>query len=230
MARTYVLNSATRPTSVHSADEEQAFELSPDSSADFQNTVGTTGALICAGTTPTNEPDDPAWPNATISHVIDVVAVDSSTSFGLLSRGGADGHFARVDATLNNDLETHAQDQGAFTGPGLHSCSFTGAWSAGTATDRAETLLAAVKDFGHGNDNITIQVGDGDSTLTGAWPGADLVVFPAGAEFDLDAQPPLAVLVTSAAVGVLEADVELESLCEGNVELASVLPFDVEIA
>lgn len=173
--RTYYHNGdAATPTGAHNASYENALGLSPGGSTNQTTAVGGNGALIAAGSTPSGEPDSAAWPTTGVYRCqIDAISVGADLTFGLLTQGSSSGHFARVDSGLTADLQTFVQDQAAFSGSGLKLASITDpAWSSGNAADRFEVLIAAVRNTGHGNQDITIQLGEVDDFVDGPWPAA----------------------------------------------------------
>jgi hypothetical protein len=208
MARTYFHTNTPQPTATHAA----AFELLADRSpppvpVDLTvSGIGTGGSILVAFTSAAGEPNSAQWPTGDYTATIDVVAMDSTTTFAFATQGNAPGHLARVDATLDVDLEAHEQAAPAFSTPGLKTVTFAAqTWLAGSVGDRLEALLAAVKVFGHGNDSIAIRI-DGDGLIVGPWQGGGIE--PAG-------------LVTF--------DGSVETLHTFDAELVSLLGFDLEI-
>jgi hypothetical protein len=175
--RTYYHNgdNAT-PTGIHSVDFENELGLTAGGSTDQAVAVGGNGILVAAGSTPSGEPNNAAWPTTGVYRCqIDVAGIGADLTCGLLTQGSADGHFARVNSGLTSELQTFVQDQSAFSGSGLKLASVTNpSWSAGDAADRFEVLLAAVRATGHGNQGITVQLGEVDDFCDGPWPAAAL--------------------------------------------------------
>ncbi len=208
MARTYYHTGIDEPTGVHNATIEKLADTTAPSPQTFTiGGIGMNGRLVAAFTSPTNEPDSAAWPTADYTATIDVFAMDSTITYGFRLQGTVTGHIARVDAALTTDLETHEQASPAFSTPGVKTVLFAAqSWVAGLQTDRVEVLLAAVKVFGHGTDEITIAV-DGDGKIAGPWVGAG-----------------------AAPIGMLSFDAEVVSApLAFDADVDSLLGFDAEI-
>ena len=208
MARTYFHSPTDQANPAHNAAIEKLADVVPPAgSFDFTiSGIGTNGTIAASFTTAPNEPNSAAWPTGDYLVELDVPAMDSTTTFGLLTQGTAPGHLARVNGTLDADIEAFEQAQPAFSTPGLKSISFPAqTWAPGSQTDRVEALVAAVKVFGHGNDSIVIRC-DGDGLISGPWGGGGI-------------QP----------TGVRLVDVELVDLQAADVEIASALTLDAEI-
>lgn len=184
--RTYYHSNTIAAWGSHTALNEHELVTSPSGVAtNVAAVVGGNGAICFLGVSPAGEPDSAAWPTGTYRCQLDVPLVGADLVFGLLNLGTQGvGHFARVDSAGALDLETHAQDQAAFTGSGLHMASWTGSWSAGSATDRFEILIAAQRVSGHGNQDLTLQLNEFDDFVDGPWAaavgGADAHFFGAG--------------------------------------------------
>jgi len=209
MAKTFYHSPTDQPTGTHAADIEKLADVTPPSeSTDFTITgINTSGKIVAAFTSAANEPGSAAWPTGDYLVELDVPAMDSSLTFGLLTQGTAPGHLARVAATLNADLETVAQAATAFSTPGLKSIPFSSqTWASGSSGDRVEALVAAVKVFGHGSDSITIRT-DGDGLISGPWSGGG-----------------------NQTTGVQAADAEVASIQSDNVNITRSIVFDTEVA
>lgn len=172
MARTLFHLPNALATSVHAAGNEHAMDVTPPAgSTDIAiSGIGTSGELVLVFSSVGTQPDNVAWPNGVYQTLLDVPSMDSTTAFGFTTLGSGVGHFARVNATLDADIETHQQAEAVFTSPGLKSATYTGAWADGAQADRFEALLAAQKIFGHGNDQITVRM-DSDGRSEGPWAG-----------------------------------------------------------
>lgn len=176
--RTYYLNNVALATSVHSVNgDADEYELGNTpaglSTVKSQNLGGGDSVLVFVGTTTAGEPDHSQWPAGTYRMQIDCSNVGADISYGLLTLGTANGHFARVNSGLTADQETKQQVEGAFTGTGLKLAT-TGSttWSAGSAGDRFEILIAAQRAANHGNQNMDIDMGETDDFADGPWEAA----------------------------------------------------------
>lgn len=173
--RTYYHNATNLATGAHSADHENELGLTAaGASSEQSGNVGTGGALVWAATTPSNEPNSSAWPTTGVyRYQLDVTAAGVDLNFGLLTLNGNTGHFARMNSGLTADQESFAQDESAFSGSGLHLATKTNpAWTSGNASDRFEALVAAQKVVGHGNQKMTLQLGETDDFADGPWAAA----------------------------------------------------------
>lgn len=172
--RTYYHNPEERLTAIHIATHENAFESAPSNVAnETVSYIGLGGVLGYVASTPVNEPDSALWPQGTYRYQIDVPGVGSDLAFGLLNQGIYEGHFARVNAALDTELQSSTQEQSAFTGASLHLATSVGAvWTAGNSTDRFEIAITVMRVAGHGTQNITLQLGEYDDFADGPWPAA----------------------------------------------------------
>jgi hypothetical protein len=171
--RTYYLNNILQATGAHAADFELEMEDAPATPVFISGNVGTNGKLFVAGSSPAGEPDNAAWPTGDYRMQIDASVAGIDLTFGLLTQGTANGHFARVDTGLTTDLETKVQQEAAFAFPGLKLAT-TGSvsWAAGAESDRFECLVAAVRIAGHGNAPFEMEIGEFDDFADGPWPAA----------------------------------------------------------
>lgn len=135
--------------------------------------LGGNGELAHAAASPAGEPNSAAWPTGNYRAQLDVTSVDVDLEFGLLTLGNADGGFMRFDSTLGTLLETRVQQEAAFSLTGLKLAT-TGSvsWTAGNATDRYGYAIAAVRTAGHGNKQLTLELGETDDFTDGPWPAA----------------------------------------------------------
>lgn len=172
--RTYY-NNNTSATTPHVADFQNLLGGSPGGAA-TQTTggIGGNGRDCWSAVTSASEPDSAAWPTTgEYRYQLDVTAAGADLTFGLLNQGNQNGHFARINAAASSDLQTIVQDEAAFSGSGLHLATITDpAWTAGASTDRFGFLVAAVRTTGHGNQTMTIQVGETDDFTDGPWAAA----------------------------------------------------------
>jgi hypothetical protein len=118
------------------------------------------------------EPDSAAWPTTGVyRYQIDATSVGADLTYGLLTQGNGNGFFARTPADGLSVTESFVQDQAAFSSSGLNIASVTDpAWTAGNATDRFAIVLASVRTAGHGNQTLTLQLGETDDFADGPWP------------------------------------------------------------
>jgi len=173
--RTYYHNDVDLATTAHIAEYEHALEILPAGSSNVgSGNIGTPGATVFACSSPVNEPDSDAWPNVGLyRRQLDIIQIGVDLTLGCLDQGNGDGHFARVSGDLSTDLQSFQQSEAAFFGAGLHLASITDpAWSAGTSTDRFETLIASVRIIGHGTQTFTLQAGEFDDFTDGPWAAA----------------------------------------------------------
>lgn len=179
--RTYFHRDSTLTTSLHTADFEN--ELLTGTGAAGEQICPTLGGgedRICwAATTAANEPDNATWPTGNYRHDIDATSAGSAITFGLLTVGASDGHFARVNDARTTHVETKAQAEGAFSLPGIKPAT-TGSvsWGGSTQSDRFEIAIAAGRPASHGNQSITLELNESDDFADGPWVAAAGV--PAG--------------------------------------------------
>ncbi len=149
---------------------EKRLSETPPASPSTQTIGGITaaGELVLALTTVPGEPNSAQYPNPVVCK-LDVLSIDATSTYGFLAQGAAVGGAFRMNALLDTVLESQPQSEGAFSTPGLKTCTFPAPWAAGDATNRAQLRLAAVK-TGGGADEIGI-IFDGDGLIT-----ADFVV------------------------------------------------------
>jgi hypothetical protein len=173
--RTYYHNPAAGPD-IHAAINPNSFGLTPSGAASESATINQNGQTAFSAVTPAGEPASAAWPTTGVyRYQIDATSVGADLSYGLLNLGNGIGHFGRVNAGATADIQTIAQDQSAFTSSGLNIASITDpAWTSGSAGDRFEIVLASVRNAGHGNQDITLQLGEADDFADGPWQAAAL--------------------------------------------------------
>lgn len=168
---TYFLRDTDQASGVHVVTHEN----------EMNNTVGggetENSATFSAGTdnleflwsTLSGNPNDADWPNGAYECQTNCSAIGQDMSYGLLTLGGAAGHFANVDSGLTSDNESWVQDEGAFTTATLNLASNTIDPASGASGDRFECLIAGARAAGcHGNQTFTITY-DSDSFARGPW-------------------------------------------------------------
>jgi hypothetical protein len=178
--RTYYHSDTALASNVHSGgatpDFEHALLTTTGTPATAATTVSASGTEIAVATSPVNEPGSASWSGTgfTVRHQLDIPSAGVDLTYGLLTQGGAAGHFARVAAGVppSTELESHEQQEAAFSGGGLHLATFVGDWAAGAATDRFELLIAGVRVVGHGSQSFAFQLNELDDFADGDWPGA----------------------------------------------------------
>lgn len=174
--RTYYLNNVAVTSGIHNAaDNELEIGLAPAGIFDLvSSSITGAGTLLYCAYSPVSEPNSAAWPTGTYRHQIDCKQVNSDIMYGVTQLGSSpkDGHFARVNAAIDTELESHMQDQGSFSFTGLKLASYTGSWTAGAVGDRCEVGLACERPNGHGDATITIEIGESDDFVDGPWAAA----------------------------------------------------------
>lgn len=176
--RTYYHNPAAGPD-IHSAINPNSFGLTPSGATNETATCNQNGQTAFSAVTPANEPSSAAWPTTGVyRYKIDCTAIGADLAYGLLNQGSGVGHFGRVNAGATADLQTIAQDQAAFTSSGLNIASITNpAWSSGSAGDRFEIVISGFRTVGHGNQDMTLQLGEFDDFADGPWRAAQNAPF-----------------------------------------------------
>lgn len=170
--KTFYMNNVALATGVHAGDFELELGSVPAGAVQIESgNIGSNGSIVAVGTTLGAEPNNAAWPTGTYRCQIDVLAVNTDVTFGLLTQGTATGHFARVDSALVSDLETKQQAESAFSFTGIKlATSGSVSWAGGSVNDRFEVAIAAVRASGHGNATMTIEIGESDDFVDGPWP------------------------------------------------------------
>jgi len=175
--RTYFGRDTTRFSGAHSATREDAFETTTGTAADqsvsVNNGVDLLGWIF---STPSGEPSSANWPTGNYRCQLDVT-VNGGNDLGLLTLGGSDGHFARVNSGISADIETKTQTEAAFTGTGLKLAT-TGSvsWSAGDSGDRFECLVAVLNPDAHGSNTTTLELNESDDFADGPWAAGNLSI------------------------------------------------------
>jgi len=173
--RTYYHNATDLSIPAYSADNSNALGLTAAGATNENSgNVGSGGSLVWAAATPANEPNSAAWPTTGVyRYQIDCVASGVDLTYGLLAQGSNNGGFARLDSTLTTELQRISQSQSAFFGSGLFLATVTNpAWTAGAASNRFAVKVAAVRVTGHGNQTMTLQLGETDDFADGPWSAA----------------------------------------------------------
>ena len=172
--RTYY-NNNTATTTPTSAGFENELGLSPGgTSTQTSGGIGGNGRTVWSTVTPSGDPDSAAWPTTgDYRYQLDVTAAGADLTFGLLTQGNDAGHFSRINSAAASELQTIEQDEAAFSGSGLHLATITNpAWAAGASGDRFGFVVAAVRTTGHGNQTMSLQVGETDDFADGPWAAA----------------------------------------------------------
>jgi len=141
-----------------------------------QNVPGGGELMRFVWSTEAGVPNEITWPTGNYRCQLDVSAAGSEVTYGLLTQGAGLGHFARINAGLTADVETKQQVEAAATGTGLNLFT-TGSvsWADAAALDRFECLVSCARAGGHGNQSISIDVGEVDHFADGPWDGPDAV-------------------------------------------------------
>lgn len=178
----YDIPTGTRTYYHNNVSQNQTIE----GGADFSDQLGTqtaiptfvatsnasgTGSVGFFASTPSQEPDHAQWPTGDYRYQIDCTSVNSNIEYGVLALGtNGNGYFARTNSALSSALETKVQTQSAFILTGLKMAS-TGSvsWSAGADTDRFAVSLAFRSTGGHGNQKLTLELGELDDFADGPW-------------------------------------------------------------
>ena len=116
-----------------------------------------------------DNPNDDDWPNGEYRCQLDMITGNNNVSYGLLTLGASDGHFARIDAGTTTDLETWTQDEAAFSGTGLKLATHTINPSSGAVTDHYELLIALEDIRPHGGNATNTLSVDADAFADGPW-------------------------------------------------------------
>jgi hypothetical protein len=178
--RTYYPNTTNLNTLVHPVTvAEYGMDMSAGSALTSSANEGTTTAKTAwVWTSPANEPDTATWPSPSTEDYefqYEATLNDGSFSYGLLTIGGAAGHFGRVNAALTADVDTKEQDGVAETGTGVKLAGYdasAGAWGGSTQSDRFELLMSYQRADSHGTKTLTIQTHDADGWCRGPWAAA----------------------------------------------------------
>lgn len=178
--KTYYQSNTAAATGLHAADFERSLVTTTATSATQQsnNFAGGASRLTHCFTTEADQPNSSAWPTGTYRCQLDCTAAGAGMSYGLRTAGSAVGHFARVASDLSSELETKAQTEALFTGTGL-KLSTTGSvsWSAGSAGDRFEVLVAGTRAASTGNQTYTLRVLLADDFVDGPWTSGNAAVY-----------------------------------------------------
>ena len=168
--RTYYHNPGAGPDPV-AAEHPNSLGLNPSGATGETATINQNGQNAFSAVSPSGEPASAAWPTTGVyRYQIDATAVGADLTYGLLTQGNGTGFFARTPAAGTSITESFVQDQAAFSSSGLNIASVTNpAWTAGSATDRFAVVVASTRVTGHGNQTLTLQLGELDDFADGPW-------------------------------------------------------------
>lgn len=111
--------------------------------------------LSHAFTTIANDPNNADWPDGLYRASINCTTIGGDVTYGLLTLGGSDGAFHRVNSSCTSQ-ESWTQDEGAFSGTGVNVATNTIDPSSGAAGDRFQALIAAANSHMHSAENFAI--------------------------------------------------------------------------
>ncbi|MEE9611352.1 MAG: hypothetical protein V3W19_08870 [Desulfatiglandales bacterium] len=174
---TYFLRDTDQASGVHVATSGLENEMNSTAGASeteaSANYAPGVNRLEFLWTTLASNPNDADWPNGLYECQTDCSAIGLDMSYGLLTLGASDGHFANVDSGLTTDNETWTQDEGAFTAATLNMASNTIDPASGAASDRFEVLVAGARAAGcHGNQTFIMRYSS-DAFGRGPWAAPD---------------------------------------------------------
>jgi hypothetical protein len=158
----YYWTNTASATGIHVATNEVLASRTTTGSATLTsgNLAASADELAFCATSASGEPNVATWVSGTYSCVLNVSAIGSGLTLGLATAGGSVGHFGRVNTGLTADVDTNVQAEALFSGTGVHTATYTGAFTGSTASDRYEALVGVVRDgVGHGNQTVSITVG-----------------------------------------------------------------------
>lgn len=170
--KTFYCKNVALANDIHTADNEEEmvrFLTRVQETLSSQSIGGGAQGVAFCFTSYANEPNSAAWPAGTYRCQLDVSAVGADITYGLLNQT-VSGHFARVNSGLTADSETKQQVESAFTGTGLKLAT-TGSttWTSGNASDRFECLVSIARPANHGQQSLTLNLGDADAFADGPW-------------------------------------------------------------
>ncbi len=144
--------------------------------------------LTHAFTTQAGDPNVVDWPVASggdpYGCTIEVGQAGGDVTYGLLTIGGSNGEFVRVNSSCTRQ-EGWVQSQSVFSGTGSKTATNTTVNpSSGAAGDRYQVRWAAARAASHGTQNFRIDVGTGTNEAVGPWVGevAPDMAWPSGPE------------------------------------------------
>lgn len=179
--RTYFMQDegTARASGVHVATDEIAFETTADAGSADEKTANSTDELSFLFTTPSNEPDQGTWTTGVFRASFDVSSIGADMECGLLTLGGSDGHFGRVNDALSSEVDTKQQTQAAITSTGITVVD-TGSVTFGgtTQNDRFEIMVAQRSSATMGGSQRVTLTCDADASADGPWPAAGAAGIP----------------------------------------------------
>ncbi|HUX16791.1 MAG TPA: hypothetical protein VMW52_09990, partial [Phycisphaerae bacterium] len=171
--RTYYASDTAAATLLYAADNECAFLATTGSAGNLTDSCRKSDdELAFTFVSPAGEPDAATWPTGTYRYQLDITAAGADLTYGMLTRGGTNGLFSRVNAALDTEVATHVQDEGAFSGTGLKVASYTGSWAGSTASDRFCAVCAVVNANTKDTQDLVLQANETDDYTDGPWPKA----------------------------------------------------------
>jgi len=171
--RTYYASDTAQAVGLYTADVECAFLTTTGSAGNVTDSCRKSddeGAFCFTG--PSGEPDAATWPTGTYRFQLDITAAGADLTYGMLTRGGTNGLFSRVNAALDTEVATHVQDEAAFSGTGLKLATYTGSWAGSTATDRVIAYCAVINANNKDTQDLVLQANEADDYIDGPWPKA----------------------------------------------------------
>jgi len=176
--RTFYHNVAAATIGAYTATNENDLGTSAAGTTDqASGNIGLTGLLVWASATASpSGPDAQHWPSGNYRHQIDCTVTTPDLNFGCLDQDSATGGFARINSARTAELERKQQQESAFSLTGLHLAT-TGSvgWEAGATSNQVAILITGKKVAGHGNDSMTLQLGETDDFIDGPWDPIDRI-------------------------------------------------------
>ncbi len=172
MATQFFHSNSAQATGLHACKFEMLLLTTTSASADLQtdNIGGGNDDTTHVYTTEVGEPGFAQWPLGQYDTIIRVPTVGTLMRFGILTQGGSNGHFARVNSALTVEEDTWTQTQSEFNGIGSHLASRTiDPTGDPDAADRLEVLVAARNIDAMGNLKLTLRVNTAESETNGPW-------------------------------------------------------------
>lgn len=170
--KTYFHDDNNAPQGIHIATQEKLVQTGIGNGNSAVTTVSGEGdSLGWLFTGQAGQPDSDDWPNGEYRCQFDVGTGNGSVTYGLLTQGASDGHFARIDVGRTADQEIWTQDESAFSSTGLKLATNTINPVPGLQNDRLEYLVSIEDARPHGG-NVTTRFDFGaDSFVDGPWSG-----------------------------------------------------------
>jgi len=166
---TYFASTTALSNAIHSGATEDEFIGTATTQSNSQCTLTGGSSVECfVFTTATGQPNQGDWGNGNYRYQLDATTVGVNVTFGVLTAGSANGHFARINSTDTTDLQTWTQVEGIFSGTGLQLAT-TGTINptAGSTGDRWEVVVAATRTASMGNQFLTLQLNEADDFTDG---------------------------------------------------------------